>query len=125
MSRPTVLIVEEDPAVARALEVRLGGLGYVVAGVAPSGPEAVRLAAQVRPGVVFIGGLPGGDPGRAGTAAELRRRYRVPVVCLTPRGHGGPPTEPFVSILDPFSDTELNEAIDRAVHPHRAESWLR
>jgi PAS domain S-box-containing protein len=126
MSRPTILIVEDDRAAARALEVRLGGLGYVVAAVAPTAPEALRLAAQFRPGVVLVGGLPGGDPDRLATAAEIHRRYRVPAVGLTPRHPDpAPATEPLVDVLDPSSDVELAAAIDRAVHPHRAEWWLR
>jgi PAS domain S-box-containing protein len=47
MSRPTILVVDDDRAAARELETELRRLGYRVAGVASAGPTAVTLADAV------------------------------------------------------------------------------
>src|SRR5207248_2117449 len=83
MPGPTILIVDDEATTTRELEARLTGMGYDVAGVASSGREAVRLAADTRPSLVLMGIALKGDVGGVEAAAEIRRRLQLPVVYLT------------------------------------------
>src|SRR5690348_7518204 len=49
-----ILIVDDEPAVARDLQARLGTFGYDVAGIASSGPDAIALAADTTPDLVLV-----------------------------------------------------------------------
>jgi two-component system KDP operon response regulator KdpE len=80
----TVLVVDDEPHIRRALEVNLLSRGYAVCSAA-SGPEALEKAAEVVPDLVVLDlGLPGLD----GTAVirELRTWSEAPIVVLSVRG---------------------------------------
>ena len=91
MPRPRVLVADDVPDVARDLADRLAGLGYDVVGVAGSGREVVRLAAETRPDLVLLDVM---MPGLSGldVCRELRRDGRtsaLPVILLTGRVDDG------------------------------------
>lgn len=52
-SRSAVLVVEDDPAIRRLLQVLLDSAGYEVR-TAMDGPEALACYAEERPGVIFL-----------------------------------------------------------------------
>ena len=53
-SKPaTILIVEDEALVASSIEEVLAELGFHVAGIAASGPEALSLAAQSQPALAL------------------------------------------------------------------------
>ena len=59
MNEPRVLVVEDDPAMRRALEINLRARGYRV-DVAVTGEQALTLVAANRPDVLIVDlGLPG------------------------------------------------------------------
>jgi CheY-like chemotaxis protein len=84
--RPLVLLVEDSDAVRAAFTVLLEESGYAVA-AAPTGAEAVRLAAERAPDLVLLDlGLP--DMSGVDVARRLKsspETSRVPVVALTGR----------------------------------------
>ena len=49
-----ILIVEDNRAVARDLELRLDRLGFSVAGVAASGEQAIAIAERDRPDLALM-----------------------------------------------------------------------
>src|SRR5215210_6642248 len=80
---PTVLVVEDEPAIAEAVVSRLRSEGFDARSVG-DGPRAVELCRQLRPDLVVLDlMLPGLD------GLEVCRRIqadrRVPVVMLTAR----------------------------------------
>ena len=80
----TVLVVDDEPHIRRALEVNLLSRGYAVVS-AETGPEALERAAETLPDLVVLDlGLPGLD----GTAVirELRTWCDAPIVVLSVRG---------------------------------------
>ena len=87
MSRPTVLVVEDDAGLRLALEHGLAAEGFDVA-VAGDAATACALAADERPDLVLLDwGLPDGD----GRSACLRVREVCPearIVMLTGRSDG-------------------------------------
>jgi two-component system KDP operon response regulator KdpE len=78
-----VLVVDDEPAIRRALTVNLAARDYEV-DAAASGEEALRLAAARRPDVVL---LDLGLPGIQGTdvIAGLRGWTSVPIIVLSAR----------------------------------------
>ena len=80
----TVLVVEDDPAIAAALEAALAGAGFDVVG-ARTGEAALTLATDRAPSLILLDlGLPDLD------GLQLCRRFRAddadrPIVILTAR----------------------------------------
>ena len=81
---PKALVVEDEPALRRALQINLRSRGFDVA-TAATGAEALRLAADFRPDVVLLDlGLP--DLDGMEVLAGIRGWSPVPVVVLSARG---------------------------------------
>ena len=53
MSSPQILVVEDEALVAKHLGMELNSMGYSVCGVASCGEEAIKIAAETHPDVVF------------------------------------------------------------------------
>ncbi len=130
MSRPSILIVDDEIIIARELEARLQAMGYGVAGIAASGEEAVRLAVEAQPSLVLMDVVLKGAIDGIEAAAEIRRRCQVPVIYVTAYTDAqtlerAMVTEPFAYIVKPFSERELNANIEMALYRHRVETRLR
>jgi DNA-binding response OmpR family regulator len=83
MPGQSILVVEDEGAIAEAVRVRLASEGYAVR-VAGDGPEALRIAADERPDLVVLDlMLPGMDG--LEVCRELQRESWVPVLMLTAR----------------------------------------
>jgi DNA-binding response OmpR family regulator len=83
MSGRSILVVEDEEAIAEAVRVRLASEGYEVR-VAGDGPEALRMAGDERPDLVVLDlKLPGMDG--LEVCRELQRDSWVPVLMLTAR----------------------------------------
>src|SRR5579872_6458629 len=85
MSEPQtkVLIVEDEAIVACDIERRLIKAGYEVPAIVASGDEALRSIEQTSPNLVLMDiHLQGPSDGIA-VAAEVRKRFQLPVVFLT------------------------------------------
>jgi DNA-binding response OmpR family regulator len=83
MPGQSILVVEDEGAIAEAVRVRLVSEGYAVR-VAGDGPEALRMAADERPDLVVLDlMLPGMDG--LEVCRELQRESWVPVLMLTAR----------------------------------------
>jgi two-component system, OmpR family, KDP operon response regulator KdpE len=114
----TVLVVDDEPALARALAINLRAHGWEVV-TAADGRSALEAAATVRPDVVVLDlGLP--DLDGTEVIAGLRGWTSVPIVVLSARQHG----EDKVEALDlgaddyvtkPFAMNELMARLRAAV----------
>jgi PAS domain S-box-containing protein len=128
--RPTVLIVDDEIIIARELEARLKGMGYDVAGIASSGAEAIRLAAETRPSLVLMDIVLKGDLDGIEAANEIVRHERVPIIFVTAYADEATlarakVVEPFGYIVKPFSERELNANIEMALYRHASENRVR
>jgi two-component system KDP operon response regulator KdpE len=118
-----VLVVDDEPAILRALRIGLRADGYEVA-VAPAGEPGLALAVTFRPDVVVLDlSLP--DLDGVGVCRELRRFSDAPIVVLS--AHGG--EERKVEALDagaddfvtkPFGMAELSARLRVAFRHRRA-----
>lgn len=84
MSEATVLVVDDEPQILRALETTLRGAGYSVA-TAASGEAALAQAAMRPPDAIVLDLV---LPGKSGTEVcrELRGWSQVPILVLSAVG---------------------------------------
>jgi two-component system, OmpR family, KDP operon response regulator KdpE len=84
MSGPSILVVDDEPQILRALQTTLRGAGYDVA-TAATGEEALAAAATRPPEAVILDLV---LPDHSGTdiCRELRRWTRVPIIILSAVG---------------------------------------
>lgn len=80
----TILLVDDEPALAAMVERELGIAGYRVLHAA-TGPDALALHARHRPDLVVLDWMLPGMDGLA-VLRELRRGSATPVLMLTARG---------------------------------------
>jgi DNA-binding response OmpR family regulator len=106
----TILVVEDDRAIARLVRDYLEGAGFAVL-LAGDGEAALQAARSTKPDLVVLDlGLPGRDG--LDVTRELRRTSAVPIVVVTARGDE---TDRIVGlelgaddyVVKPFSPKEL------------------
>jgi two-component system cell cycle sensor histidine kinase/response regulator CckA len=125
-----ILVVEDEPIVARDLQRALTHGGYEVTGLCSTGEEALDAVQLQQPDLVLMDiGLQGGMDGIQ-AAAKVQREHHRPVVFLT--GHADEQTtlraraaEPYGYLLKPFHEGELRSVVELAVSRHRADRKLR
>jgi two-component system, sensor histidine kinase len=130
MPASSILIVDDEIIIARELELRLEKLGYGVRGIASSGAEAIRLIEEKQPNLVLMDIVLKGEMDGVETAAEIRRRWSLPLIYLSAYADEATVkraqiTEPFGYLVKPFSERELRANIEMALYKHKAETKLR
>ncbi len=115
-----VLIVENEAIVSMDLRYQLMALGYCVTAEIRSGEEAVETASRLRPDVVLMSIHLSGELDGIAAAAEIRRRFDVPVVYLTgctdqAELQRAKATDPSGILFKPFDYQEIEQAIEIAI----------
>jgi DNA-binding response OmpR family regulator len=110
VSEPTVLVVDDEEAIAEAVRARLESEGYRVL-VAGDGPEAIRICDDSAPDLVVLDLMLPGMDGLEVCRAIQRERW-VPVLMLTARTEEADKVAGFAVGADdyltkPFSLREL------------------
>jgi CheY-like chemotaxis protein len=78
-----ILIVEDEQIVAADLESKLNRLGYEVVGIAASGEEAIALAEELRPELVFMDVRLQGPMDGTQAARHVQRMTGSPIIFIT------------------------------------------
>ena len=123
---PTVLVVEDDVAIQRLIELTLRAEGYEVRG-AENGREALDVLENWRPDVIVLDlRMPVMD-GRAFRAAqlELAGAADIPVIVVTAGRDGravGEELNASAVVAKPFDPDDLLDAVQQCVE---ANSLLR
>ncbi len=110
VTRQTVLVVDDEEAIAEAVRARLESEGYAVV-VAGDGPRAIELTREVHPDLVVLDlMLPGMDG--LEVCKEIQRDAWIPVLMLTARTEEADKVAGFAVGADdyltkPFSLREL------------------
>jgi two-component system, response regulator PdtaR len=122
-----VLIVEDDPIIARVLETILKDSGFFVNDSVNSGEKAISSVAAKKPGIVLmdidlLGHLSGIE-----TARILFHIFNVPVIFVT--GHNeedvlnkAKEADPFGFLVKPINQSILNTTIQVSVNLHEKVS---
>ena len=128
--RSKILIVEDEGVVAFNIQRKLTGLGYMVVANVPSGEEAIQAAEQHRPDLVLMDIKLEGEVDGIEAAAQIRSRFRIPVVYLTAFTNDetlnrAKLTEPYGYILKPFEAKDLCTSIEVALYKYQMEEQRR
>jgi CheY-like chemotaxis protein len=114
-----ILVIEDEPIIAMDVRRLVEACGHRVVGIAASEEQAVRLAAERKPGLI----LADINLGRGGDGSEAVRRIqqamRVPVIFVTAypeRLLTAEGVEPAFVISKPFEPLALAIATYQAVH---------
>ncbi|WP_020671197.1 response regulator [Amycolatopsis nigrescens] len=114
----TVLVVDDEPQIVRALRINLSARGYRVV-TAHDGTAALRAVAEVKPDVVVLDlGLPDMDGNEV--IAGLRGWTTVPIIVLSARGDSSDKVQALDAGADdyvtkPFGMDELLARLRAAV----------
>ena len=130
MTLARILVVEDEPIVARDIEQQLLELGYAPVGHAMRGEEAIAMTLALRPDLVLMDIQLAGNMDGITAALTIREQAAIPVVFLTAfsaddtldrakRAH------PYGYILKPFSDRELRTVLEMALYKCHTEEQLR
>jgi PAS domain S-box-containing protein len=125
-----VLIVEDESVNAAVIEHQLKKLGYSIAGIAPSGEEALALAQRTKPDVVLMDIQLEGQMDGVEVAIAIRKEMGIPVVFLTGNSdeqtiHRARMTEAFGYLHKPIQEREVHSALQLALHKAEMESRVR
>jgi CheY-like chemotaxis protein len=125
-----VLIVEDEAVVALHLRQELTKLGHVIAGMATTGEQALKLIEEVFPDIVLMDIHIQGEMDGIETAGRIPRYLHIPVVFLTAYSEDttlkrAADTYPYGYLIKPFLDRELHATIKMALERSRADEAVR
>lgn len=120
MAGEQILVVEDQRAVAGALQMRLRGLGYAVLAIAKDGLEAIEKATELHPDLILMDIKLGDGMDGIEAAHQIRSTLDIPVVYvsayidqdLLARARQ---THPAGFINKPFTTKDLLTTIDLAL----------
>jgi CheY-like chemotaxis protein len=119
MDPPKLLIVEDEPEVAKTLEIKLKKFGYTVVGSERSAEKGIQKAGELLPDIVLMDIELSGKMDGIEAADTIRKKYQIPSIYITAicdaktlQRVGA--SIPYGYILKPFRDDELRTVIDIA-----------
>lgn len=129
MSKPRIMLVEDEKVVAADIQECVKGLGYEVVGSAATGTEALRMAVETMPDLVLMDIKLKGVLDGIQVAGALYGQLKIPVVYLTAHADAeilerAKLTAPSGYVLKPFDDRTLRTAIEIAFDRHKRERQL-
>ena len=130
MSKPRILIVENESITAEDIKRSVHRLGYSALPVVSSGEAAIQKAEKDRPDLVLMDIMLEGEINGIEAAAQIRTSFCIPVVYLTAYTddqiiEDAKFTEPFGYIIKPFEDREIKSNIEMALHNHKMEKKFK
>jgi PAS domain S-box-containing protein len=126
----SVLIVEDEPIVAKDLQLMLRDMGYDAFAIAASADDAVKRSAERCPDLVLMDIRIKGKLDGIQTADILRRRFGVAVIYLTAHAdeatiERAARTEPYGYLLKPIKTDELRSAVEVAAYKQKLDKVAR
>ena len=130
MSKPRILLVEDDAIVRMDLETCLTDLGFEVAGSCSTGEAAIEDAARTQPDLVLMDIILPGEMDGVDAARLIRLEHRIPVVYLT--GYyddvavaRAKLTDPYGYLLKPYDRQTLHATLETALERRRKATERR
>ena len=124
--RCSILIVEDEPIVAKDLQQTLREMNYDAFAIAPSADEAIKRAAERCPDLVLMDIRIKGSRDGIETARIFREQFGVSVIYLTAHAdeatiQRAAETAPYGYLLKPIKSAELRSAIEIAAFRQEME----
>jgi class 3 adenylate cyclase/AmiR/NasT family two-component response regulator len=125
-----IIVVEDEHLIALDIKRTLLKIGYDVVGMVDNGEEAVLLAGDLKPDLIFMDINLNGEMDGVETAEIIYQSYNIPVVFLTALSDSltvnkAKMTEPFGYIIKPFDYRILKTSVEMAIYKHSIEKELR
>jgi len=129
VAQTQILIVEDEPIIARDLAETLTSSGYKVTAIASSGEEAVKKVVEQQPDLVLMDIVLKGSMDGIETTACIQARCDIPLVYLSAYSDSevlkrAQNTYPYGYLIKPFTERELAVAIERALFNHETNEWI-
>lgn len=120
MSKPTIMIVEDEFIIADDLKERLKDIGYHVSAWVTSGEAAIEQSGQDRPDLILMDIMLEGEIDGIEAAEHIRKQFNIPIVFMTAFSdreiiERAKTTGSFGYILKPFENKLLDITIDMAL----------
>lgn len=127
---PRIAVVDDELIVAKDLESTLRSFGYEVPGTAPTGQEAITLAATHKPDLMLMDIRLRGELDGIEAARHIQQQLDVPIVYVTAYADEATlararETYPYGYLVKPVQDHALRSTVTTALHRHRAERQTR
>ena len=121
-----ILVVDDEAIITMQLEERLCAMGYIVAGMAATGEEAIVKARTLQPDLVLMDIVMPGRINGIEAAKVLTTEHNIPVVFLTAYADDtiiekAKCVRPYGYIVKPFNELELKAAIEVALFRKETE----
>jgi CheY-like chemotaxis protein len=126
LSNEKILIVEDESIVILHIRKALENLGYIIAGIANHGDDAIIKATETRPDLVLMDIVLKGAVDGIDAASKIQAILNIPVIYLTAHAdestlQRAKVTEAFGYIVKPFRERDLQIAIEFALYKSRME----
>lgn len=128
MSEKRILIVEDEALIVMELEDRLKRLGYSNISTAFSGEDAVKIAGESQPHLIFMDIVLSGEMDGLEASKVICTRLNIPVIYITGSSERilkknlqeANLTHPYLYIIKPFDEKKLKEKIDALLGEKRS-----
>lgn len=118
-----ILVVEDEMVISIEISQTLRRLGYIVAGQAISGSEAIRMASELIPDLILMDIRLSGEMDGIEAASKIKELVDRPIIFLS--AHSDDITleraiavSPSGYLIKPFKDRELYSTIELSLHKH-------
>ncbi len=120
MPEERILIVEDEALIIMDLEVRLKRLGYANIYSAFTGEDAVKIAQENQPHLIFMDIALNGEMDGVEASKVICSRLKIPVIYITGSSERmlikslqeADVTHPYDYIIKPFDEKKLKEKIE-------------
>lgn len=125
MSTPRILIVEDEPMLAKTLQNFLEGAGYEIPFSVPSGEQAIERALEIRPDLVLMDIRLAGQIDGTTAALRIRENLDAAIVYISAYSDDATLADAKQSIPDgylikPFTLRQLETVIEMALEKRRS-----
>lgn len=129
-SYANIMIVEDEPIVAKSIKYLLMNIGYSVTAVVESGEDAIKKVEEIEPDLILMDINLKGRIDGIETTCLIHKHFNIPVVYLTAYAdedtlRKAKETLPYGYIIKPFTEVDLHATLEMALHHHHIDSLIR
>lgn len=122
MTKPKILISEDEVIIAEDLAASLEELGYITCAI-DSGQDTIDRIRETQPDLVLLDINLGGDQDGVDIGHRIRQEFDIPFIYLTAYADHATidrakKTEPDGFLVKPFDEKSLRSAIEIALYKH-------
>ncbi len=130
MSKARILIVDDEAIILEKIKYLLVHEDFKVVGMAPSGEDAIRLAAEESPDLILMDIMMSSRLDGIDTVKQIQKKQDIPVIFLTASSSKehikrSESVSPYGYLVKPFHDRELIAAIQIALNKAEMERKLQ